>query len=144
MTTSHNVPHSLSRSYKRSTKSCTRVRAYRPYAINWGDLYLLYIPRNFCTWVHIGTPHRQKSHGFEGLAGITHLLSHTKMLCDCRCDTCFMGHFGHRIRWKHSFLRPTHVKVKVRWSKSGQIRLNREKQNFHSKICLYCPVLPQD
>ena len=54
-----------------------------------------------------------------------------------------MGHFGRRIRWKHSFLRPAHLEVKIR-SKAGQIRLNRQTQNFHSESCLYCPVLPQD
>ena len=26
------------------------------------DLYLLDIPRNFCAWVRLGTPRRQKSH----------------------------------------------------------------------------------
>ena len=65
------------------------------------------------------------------------------MLCECRCDTCFMGHFGRRIRWKHSFLRLTQLEVKVR-SRSGQIRLNLQTQNFHSEACLSCPVLPQD
>ena len=62
------------------------------------------------------------------------------MLCECRCDTCFLGHFGRRIRWKHSFLRPTHSEVKVR-SKSGQLWLNRQTQNFilkHAYIVQFC------
>ena len=65
------------------------------------------------------------------------------MLCEYRCDTYFMSHFGRRIRWKHSLLRLTQLEVKFR-SKSGQIRLNLQTQNFHSKACLYCSVLPQD
>ena len=66
-----------------------------------------------------------------------------KMLCGCHCDTCFMGHFGRRIWWNHSFLRLAHLEAKVR-SGSSQIRLNRQTHNFHSKSCLYCPVLIQD
>ena len=54
-----------------------------------------------------------------------------------------MGHFGHKTRWKHSCLHPTHLEVKAR-SKSGQIRLNRQTQNFHCETCLCCPVFPQD
>ena len=58
VTTPQYVQHFLSRSYKRrSTKRCTRMHAYWPYAIHWGDLYLLDIPRSFCTWARPGTPH---------------------------------------------------------------------------------------
>ena len=60
VTTPQYITHFLSRSYKRrSTKSCTRVHAYWPYAVHWGDLYLLDISRNFCTWAHLGTPQAQ-------------------------------------------------------------------------------------
>ena len=65
------------------------------------------------------------------------------MLCECHCDTCFMGHFGRGIRWKHSFLRLTQFEVNVR-SRSGQIGLNLRTQSFHSGACLSCLVLPQD
>ena len=65
------------------------------------------------------------------------------MLRECRCDTCFMGHFEGRIQWKHSFIRLTQLEVKVR-SRPGQIMLHLQTQNFHSEACLSCPVLPQD
>ena len=65
------------------------------------------------------------------------------MMCECGCDTCFMGHLGRRIRWKHSFLRLTQLEFKVR-SKSDQIRLSLRTQNFLLKACLSCPVLPQN
>ena len=90
------------RNRKKSTKSSTRTHAYRPYdyAIHWGDLYLLDIPGNVCTWTRLGTPHRQKSHSFDGL-GITSYIESYEMLCEWFCYTCFMGHFGRRIRSKH-------------------------------------------
>ena len=138
----HKMFHAISLIHKEIYEKLDASVCLRSYAIRWGDLYLLDIPQNFCTWVHLETSHSQKSHGFEG-RGITHLVSHTIMLCECRCDPCFMCHFGRRIWWKHSFFRPTHLEVKVR-SKSGQIRSNRQTQNFHSETCLYGPVLLQD
>ena len=72
-----------------------------------------------------------------------HLLTHANMLCECRCDTYFMGHFGLGIWWEHSFVRLTKSDIKVR-SRSGQIRLNLQTQNFHSEAFLSCSGLLQD
>ena len=120
-------------------KKCTRVHAYRPYAIHWGDFYLLDIPRHFCTWAQVGTPHRQKSYGFERLGynpicwvirkcsvnvGVTHVLW---VILNVEFDGNI--HFYVQLTLK---------------SRSGQIRLNRQAQNFHSETCIYFPVLPQD
>ena len=52
---------SISFIQKERYKKLHASAAYWPYAIHWDDLYLLDIPRNFCTWAHLGAPHRQKS-----------------------------------------------------------------------------------
>ena len=45
-----------------------------------------------------------------------YLLSHTKIVLECRCEICFMGHLGLRCRWKHSFF---YIRLNLT-SKSGQ------------------------
>ena len=65
------------------------------------------------------------------------------MLCECR-DTCFMGHFGLRTRWKHSCLRLTELEAKVR-SRAGQMRLSFQTQYFfilkHAYPVQFCHMI---
>ena len=140
--TPQNVPHFLSRLYKRrSIKSCTRVHAYRRSTIHWWwSLSAGYTTK----FLHLGVPRnttQAESQGFEGLV-ILHLLSHTKY-----CMTVVVTHvigvildveFDENI---HFYVQLT---LRSRSGQSGQMRLNRQTQNVRSETCLYCPVLPQD
>ena len=57
--------------------------------------------------------------------------------CDTYILSCFIGYLGRRIRWMHSFLDWTRVRVKV-GSKNFTI------QDCVTNSCLSCPVLSQD
>ena len=134
-----NVPCFLSHLYKRrSTKSCTWVHDHWPCVKHWDDLYLLDIPQNFCTWACIETSQAETSWFWRPTYNPIYWV--LRKCCECRCDTCFMGNFGRRNRWKHSFLYLTHLEVKVssRPSKWGQIAKHKIFILNHAHIVQFC------
>ena len=123
VTTPQYVSHFLSRSCKsRCTKSCMRVHAYWSYAIYWDDLYLLDIPRNFCSWAHLGVPHRQK-YLWCWWPRYNPMYWVIRKYCVNVVTHVLWVILDMELWWKHSFLHLTQLDVKVR-SRSGQIRLN--------------------
>ena len=50
--------------------------------------------------------------------------------CVCQCDTCFVNHFGLRIRWKHLFLSQTQNGVHVRSNKEKFPNTDFPSQNM--------------
>ena len=48
-------------------KKIVQVHAYRPYAIHWGDLYLLDIPTT--KFLHLGAPRNTTQAEFSGFEG---------------------------------------------------------------------------
>ena len=61
---------------------------------------------------------------------------------------CFVNVVVTHVLWvifDVEFDRSIHFQVQLTLrSRSGQIRLTRQTQNFHSAACLYCQVLPRD
>ena len=78
--------------------------------------------------------------------GEPHLLSHTKMLYKCGCDTCFMGYLVRRVQRKHLFLRLTQTEIKVGLRSGQKDQISKHKIVFlrYVYIVQFCLMIPKN